>query len=58
MLNYWKVASEAGYLTQKPPVDKRLNKVDNLFVYRQFRGKNCGKVFDKFIGIIFLISQL
>ena len=22
------------------------NKVDNLFVYRQFHGKNCGEVFE------------
>jgi hypothetical protein len=58
MLNYWKVATSAGNIAQKPLVDKLLNKVDNLFVYRQFRGKNCGEVFDKLIGIIFLISQL
>jgi hypothetical protein len=58
LLNYWKIARRAANLAQNPPVDKHLNKVDNLFVYRQFRGKNCGEIFDKLIGIIFLISQL
>jgi hypothetical protein len=46
------------YEAQKPLVDKLLEKVDNLFVYRQFHGKNCREVFDKIIGIFFLISQL
>jgi hypothetical protein len=41
------------YEAQKPLVDKLLEKVDNLFVYRHFHGKNCGEVFEELIGFIF-----